>query len=163
MDTTVEETMTVSDVIAKLCHELEALPSSKRLTFTDTEVIYGIAYNLVMQGRYEDALRRFSVLTVYRPMEPKYLAGLAICNQMLGRYDQAIAAFAFAAHLQPDHPEHMLSIAECELLRHSFDDARELLNLVVRFCNEKGGYEKTRLRAEGMLALVEKRADPVKS
>jgi len=159
METIAEETVTVSGVISKLCRELEALPSSKRLSFSDTEVIYGIAYNLVVQGRYEDALRRFSVLTLYRPMEPRYLAGLALCNQMLGRYEQAIASFAFAAHLQPDNPEHMLSIAECELLRHSFGEAREVLELVVQYCREKGGYEKTRLRAEGMLALVEKRAE----
>ena len=159
MEAVAEANLTVSDVIAKLCRELEALPSSKRLSFADTEVIYGIAYNLVAQGRYADALRRFSVLTLYRPLEPKYLAGLAVCNQMLGRYDEASSAFAFAAHLQPDEPEHLLSIAECDLLRQNFGEARELLELVVRFCREKGGYDKTRLRAEGMLALTAKEGD----
>lgn len=155
------EDVSVSGAIDELKRQLQALPSSKRLTLSDTEAIYSIAYGLVTQGRYADALKRFGFLTLYRPTEAKYLAGLALCNQMLGRYDEAVANFAFAANIEPGNPEHMLSIAECELLRHSFGEARKLLELVVRYCNEKGGFENTRERAKGMLALMDKRTEPV--
>ncbi|MBS1196640.1 MAG: hypothetical protein H6R18_425 [Proteobacteria bacterium] len=154
MSLNTEETMNLSDTFKQLRADLEALPSSKRLTFTDTEAIYSIAYNLVAQGHYEEGLRRFAILTLYRPTEAKYLAGLAVCNQMLGRYDFAIGNFAFAANIEPGKPEYLLNIAECEILKKDYVAARETLEAVIAFCKEKGGFDAIRERAEAMLAFV---------
>ena len=154
------EAASLSANIDALHAQLAALPSSKRLTYADTETIYADAYALVAQGRYADALKRFGLLILYRPSESKYWAGLGVCNQQLARYDEAISAFAFAANLDADEPEHMLAIAECELFKHSIADAHESLQLVIAFCLERGGFEKTRERAQALLDLVTKGPSP---
>ncbi len=153
-------TSTTADPIAELIAQLEALPSAKRLTDADTEIIYSIAYNLAASGHYADALRRFSVLMLYRPTNVKYLKGWAVCNQMLGNHDVAIANFAFAANIEPDNPEHMLSIAECEIRKQDYAAARETLRLVIGYCKAKGGFDQILERAEAMLALVAKEVQP---
>ena len=158
--TEMTQTVEVSGAIAELRKQLDALPSSKRLSFQDTEVIYADAYGLATQGRFVDALKRFGLLILYRPSEAKYWAGLGLCNQQLGRYDEAISAFAFAADINPQDPEYMLSIAECEMLKHSVADALEALQVVIAFCREKGGCEKTQVRAEALLDLMTKGESP---
>lgn len=149
-----------SEAIADLRKQLEALPSSRKLSFSDTEAIYADAYALVVQGRFVDALKRFGLLILYRPSEANYWAGLGVCNQKLGRYDEAVSAFAFAANIEPQEPEYMLSIAECEMLKHSVADALEALQVVIAFCREKGGCEKTQVRAEALLDLMTKGESP---
>lgn len=158
--TTAVEIRAPSEIIADLCAGLEAMPSANRLSDSDLDVIYALVCELVSQGHYADALRRASILALYRPGEPRYLAALAYCNQKLGRYAEAIANYAFAAHLEPGNPEHMLSIAECEILQHAFPAATESLNHVIRFCNENSGHEKTLQRAEGIRALIEAGGNP---
>ena len=41
------------NLIGRLRQSLEALPSSSRLSRIDTEAIYAMAYNQVMQGQIE--------------------------------------------------------------------------------------------------------------
>lgn len=136
--------------------QLEALPSSRRMSYANTEAIYADAYALVAQGRYAEAIKRFGLLILYRPSEAKYWEGLGVCHQQLSRYDEAISAYAFAANIEAEQPEYMLAIAECELLKHAIAEASESLRLVSDFCRERGGFEKTRERAEALLELVTK-------
>ncbi len=154
------ELAAITDSVVQLRTQLEALPSSRRLPDSVAEHIYAMAYNLLGQGRNGDAQRYFEVLTLYRPTDARFLAGLGVCNQALGHPDQAITNYAFAAHVDPGKPEYMLAIAECELLQKDYDMARQTLAIVIRFCKEKGGFEKTRLRAEGMLALMPRGENP---
>lgn len=152
--------MTVAEIIKELRNKLETLPSSRRLTYADTETIYADAYALLAQGRYVDASKRFSMLVLYRPSEAKYWAGLGVSNQRMSLYDEAISAFAFAANIAEDNPDYLLSIAECDLLRRSVSEASDALLRVVAFCKEKRGFDKTRARAEALLELITKGAHP---
>lgn len=150
----------MTHAIAQLVAQLDALPSANRLTDADTEIVYSIAYNLAVQGHYGDALRRFSVLMLYRPTNVKYLKGWAVCNQMLENYDVAIANFAFAANIEPENPEHMLSIAECQIRKQDYAAAKESLGVVIRYCKAKGDLGQILERAEAMHALVAKEVEP---
>lgn len=154
------ETPAIADPITQFIAQLQALPSAKRLTDTDTEIIYSIAYNLAAQGHYADALRRLSILMLYRPTNVKYLKGWAVCHQMLGNYDVAIANFAFAASIEPENPEFMLSIAECEIQKQDYQAARESLGVVIRYCKAKGSLGQLLERAEAMHALLTKEVQP---
>jgi type III secretion system low calcium response chaperone LcrH/SycD len=149
------ELTAIDNCIVELRHQLEALPSAKRLPDGAVGHIYSMACNLLRQGKNEGALGYFRVLTLYRPTEARYLAGLAVCSQVLGNYDQAIMNFAFAAHVEPGNPEYMLAIAECELLQKNYVQAHQSLDIVVQYCKESGRFDQTRLRAEGMLVLIQ--------
>lgn len=150
----------LSSHLASLRAQLDARPSSQRLSEADGEVIYADAHGLVVQGRYGEACKRFELLTLYRSAEAKYWIGLGVCLKHLSCYDRAITAFAFAASLEPDIPEHMVSIAECELLKQDTDQARDSLRSVVAFCRERRGADKTRIRAEALLGLINKGVCP---
>jgi len=148
------------DSVARLKEALEALPSSQRLSRTDTEAIYALAYQFVAQGRFEAAYRYFSLLTVYQPTDTAYLSGLALSAKMLQRYGEALSVYSFLAALDAREPQHTLSIVECLLLLGAYDEARSTLDLVMRFCKEEGGHDKAGERAEALAAMLRAGGSP---
>lgn len=142
--------------VARLKAALQDLPSSQRLSPEDTEAIYGLAYHAVGQGHFDTAFRYFSVLTLYRPTEPAYLSGLALCYKMLKRHAEALSVYSFlAATDEAGEPQHTLSIVECLLLLGAYDEARATLELVQRFCEESGGHEKAAERARALASMLQ--------
>lgn len=143
-----------SEEILRLKAELEALPSSTRLSPSDTKVIYAQAYQYVAQGQFGMAFSYFSLLTLYRPTCMAYLAGLALSYKMLRRYAEALSVYSFMAAIDHGEPQHTLAIAECLLLAGDYDEARRALDMVVRFCQEESGHAKAGERAQAMAALL---------
>ena len=115
---------------------LEALPSSSRLSKVDADVIYALAYNLVIQGRYEAAYRYFSLLTLYQPTNIDYLTGLAHSYRMRELFAEALNIYSFLAVIDPEQPEHTLAIAECLLLQKEVQEARDTVAMVLRYCDQ---------------------------
>lgn len=148
-----------TDIFTDFLADLEALPSSSRLDWADTEAIYTLAYQLVAQGHFDTSYRYFSLLTLFRPTEVKYLAGLALSYKMLQRYDAAVGVYSFMAVIEPAEPLHHLSIAECLLLGGDTEQARDTLALVMRFCQENNGHEKAAERAKAIALLLSARTD----
>lgn len=148
---------TVGQVL-ELKEALEALPASARLSNADTEAVYALAYQMVQQARYETALRYFSLLTLYRPTDVKYLRGLALCWRMLERYDQALHVYSFLATIDPDEPRHSLDIAECLLLKRDLDEARQTVEMVIRHCQQNAAAEsRVGARARALQQLTGQR------
>lgn len=141
-------------LIGRLRQSLEALPSNSRLSRTDTEAIYGMAYNMVTQGQIELANGYLSLLTLYAPTNTKYLSGLALTYKLLKAYDAALSAYTFAAALEPRQPKHMLALAECQMLQGDGDGARESLKLVIGFCAEHKEFEAVGIRAQAIAGLM---------
>jgi len=150
-----------TDIFQRFLADLQALPSRSRLDQADTEAIYALAYQQAVHGHFDTAYRYFSLLTLYRPTELKYLAGLALSYKMLQEYANAIGVYAYMALLEADEPEHQLSIAECLLQQGKADEARETLDLVTRFCAENSGHEKAGERAKAITALLSSRVGDV--
>jgi type III secretion system low calcium response chaperone LcrH/SycD len=148
------ELTAIVNSVNRLCAELEALPSSRRLSDQEVDIIYSMARNLIQQGRHEEARNYFVFLAFFRPTEARVLVGLGVTNQLLGRYEDAICNYALAAHAEPQQPAHSLSIAECEILQKNFEAAREMLGIVIRYCKEKGGFDKILARADGLISLM---------
>jgi type III secretion system low calcium response chaperone LcrH/SycD len=141
-------------LIGRLRQSLEALDSSSRLSRTDTEAIYAMAYNLVTQGQIELANGYLSLLTLYAPTNTKYLSGLALTYKLLKAYDAALSVYTFAAALEPRQPKHMLALAECQMLQGDGDGARESLKLVIAFCADYKEFEVVSVRAQAISDLM---------
>lgn len=148
-----------ADIFSDFLAELEALPSSSRLEQADTEAIYALAYQLVAQGHFDTSYRYFSLLTLYRPTDVKYLAGLALSHKMLQRYEAAVGVYSFMALIEPAEPQHQLSIAECLLRQGETKDAQDTLALVMRFCQENSGHENVAERAKAIALLLSRTDD----
>ena len=140
--------------ILDLKEALEALPSSSRLSSADADAIYGLAYQLVGQNRYETAYRYFSLLTLYKPTNVAYLQGLALTYRMMERYDEALNVYSFLATIDPENVDHNMAIVECLLLQREFEEAQQTVTLLLQYCRENAITGKVSDRAQALLALL---------
>lgn len=147
MTTTINESPDVQSVL-DLKAALEALPSSSRFSQAEIDTIYAMAYQLVLQGRYETAGQYFSLLTLYRPTNVDYLQGLALCQQKLERYEQALNIYAFLAVIDPENMDHEIAIAECLMLQSDFAEARKTVDSILQYCRESGHAAASGQRAQ---------------
>lgn len=152
---------TVTAALTELERQLAALPGAGRLGAADTEAVYALAYREYGQARYEQALRYFQLLLVYRTTNKVYLLGAALCLQRLRRYELAVAAFDLLRMLEPEKPGHTLALAECQLLCHLHGEARDTLAQVSDFCRRNTGHDKVLARAQAMLELMRPPHEPV--
>ncbi len=141
--------------ILDLKQALDALPSSSRLSQADTDAIYALAHQLVVQGRYETAYGYFSLLTLYRPTDVAYLQGLALCYRMLERYEEALNVYSFLATIDPQEVDHSIAIAECLLLQRELAEARATVELVLQFCQENPVPARSGARAQALRELLQ--------
>ena len=151
----------VSAMLMEFNRELDALPSTKRVSSADAEAVYALAYQEYGRARYQEALRYFQLLLVYRPTNKVYLLGTGLCLQRLRRYDLASSAYSALRILDPLEPGHTLALAECQLLCRDHDDARETLASVIAFCQERAGHDQVLARAQAMLQLMRPHHEPL--
>lgn len=137
---------------------LEELSSNDRLSASQLEVVYALAYAHVAQHQYAQALSYFAFLTQYGPTRKHYLAGLALCLQMVGRYDEAISIYSLIVALFPDSIDATLRIGECQLAMQDYDHGRDTLAMVLDYASERGGHAEAAARAEALLGMVAKEA-----
>ncbi len=94
---------------------LDALPSSKRFTPEQLEVLYALGYAHMQQQQWRQGLNLFAFLSQYGPTRRHYLAGLAQCLRMAERYEEAINIWTLILVLFPDNLSPSLHIAQCQL------------------------------------------------
>lgn len=140
-----------------LYDSLENLPSTKRFTREQLELIYALAHAHIAQGQYDQALPIFAFLAQYGPTCRHYLYGLALSLQMLGRLDEAIGMYALCATLFPGSFEAIQRVAQCQVGAGRRDDACHTLNTLLRDARAVGNVDLER-KAQGMLSLITKRA-----
>jgi type III secretion system low calcium response chaperone LcrH/SycD len=99
----------------KLYDGLDGLPSTKRLSAEQLEVIYSLAYAHVVQQQYAQALPLFTFLCQYGPTRKHYLSGLALSLRMLSRFEEAINMYSLVLVLFPDSLDAALHVAECQI------------------------------------------------
>lgn len=141
--------------ILELKTALEALPSSTRLSQTESDTIYALAHQMVVQGHYETAYGYFSLLVLYKPTHVSYLKGLALCYRMLERYAQALSVYSFLAVIDAQQVEHSIAIVECLLLQREVNEARATVALVQQFCDANTVPAKTAARVQALHDLLQ--------
>ena len=145
-----------SRLFQRFVGELEKLPSSKRFSSEELEAVYALARGMYVSGKFEEAIRYFGFLTLYRPTEPKYLLGLAASQQMARQFEVAIQTYSFLTLLDPTDPEPTLHIGECLVFLGEVAQARDSFTMVVAMANVSGGrHEALTARAEGLLQVLE--------
>jgi type III secretion system low calcium response chaperone LcrH/SycD len=147
----------LANLIRRMREHLENLPSAKRLQESDAEGLYALAYSEYSRNRYDEALRYFQLLLVYRPTNCTYLLGAALCLRRLRKYALAVLAYSALCMLQPRDASHALGLAECQLLSQQHEAARQSLGMVISFCGEDAVHAPVRARAEAILELMRPR------
>ena len=141
-----------------LAARLQGLESTGRFSPEVLEYVGDMAYNLLSQGRTEDAYRYYGFLAFYAPTDTRFIVGQGICARELGRIAEARLLFDMAACIRPDEPVHTLLSAECMLQLGQVGEAVEALELVRRYCAASEGDEDVAQRATALLELVSSHA-----
>lgn len=139
----------------KLFDDLNGLPSSKRLTAEQLEVIYSLAYAHTVQQQYAQALPLFTFLCQYGPTRKHYLSGLALSLRMLSRFDEAINMYSLVLVLFPDSLDAALHIAECQIGQGDIEQARLSLDQLVAATDDNLDLQN---RARALLDLLSRGA-----
>jgi len=139
----------------KLFDDLNGLPSSKRLTAEQLEVIYSLAYAHTVQQQYAQALPLFTFLCQYGPTRKHYLTGLALSLRMLSRFDEAINMYSLVLVLFPDSLDAALHIAECQIGQGDVEQARLSLDQLVAATDDNLDLQN---RARALLDLLSRGA-----
>ena len=135
----------------KLYDGLDGLPSSKRLTAEQLEVIYSLAYAHVVQQQYAQALPMFTFLSQYGPTRKHYLSGLALCLRMQSRFDEAINMYSLVLVLFPDSLDAALHIAESQIGQGELGQARISLSQLIEATEDDPDLQ---IRARSLLDLL---------
>lgn len=119
--------------------------------------LYALGYELYQQGRYEEALQAFGLLTLRDPTDPRYLLAAGATLQMQRLFEQALTLYGLAAFLRPADPVAPLHACECLIALGRLDEAREALADLLPDC-EPGRHDPIRHRAEGLRQFLAQQA-----
>jgi type III secretion system low calcium response chaperone LcrH/SycD len=145
---------TVVEQVSQFAAELRQAPTAGKVPADQQELVYAMAYNLVAQGQYAEALRYFALLNMVAPTDTRFLSGLGLCHQMLAQYDQAIMMYSFAGFLEPEVVQHTLAVAECQIFKGDLADAKSTLHSVLAYCELEGREDRITERARALLGFI---------
>lgn len=91
------------------------------------QYIYGAAKYAYDSGKFEEALKVFSIILVFDRNNPIYLFGYASTLQALGLYPNAIEFFAEAGKRDPENPKIDIEIAKCFIAISNLEMAKKAL------------------------------------
>ena len=124
------------------------------ITEGQMEAMYAVAYNQFQNGKYDDAAKSFSLLSMFDPLEYKYLFGIASCFHMKGDYQAASLYYIVASGLDENDPAPFLHVGECMLAMKDKEGATESLKIALERSGDKPQYAPMRKRAEVMLENI---------
>lgn len=122
----------INESLSEITAFLENPPSEKdraSLQFSSDSLsaLYGMAYELYRNGKYEEAKDVFRFLTLANSFERKHWLGLAACCQIMKNYEEAITCYSTAAIQDPSDPYTHLHAAECFFHLGNHTKAKEAL------------------------------------
>lgn len=121
------------------------------------EAVYGVAYSLYTNGKFDQAAKVFQFLCIYDHLEPKYPLGWGASLFAQGAYDQALQAFAQAAVLDIDNPEIHLKAGECNLKVGEPVAAEMALEAAVFYAEKDPSHAAVLKRAKLLLTATQRK------
>lgn len=121
------------------------------VTDEELEATYQIAYELVMEDRYEEALEHAELLVRLDPGEPRYLFAFALSLHHLGEYESAARYYAEALVLKATDAVCAFRMGECLMAMEDLDNARAAFELCVKLSWLEADYAEVRELSQGHL------------
>lgn len=125
----------------------------------DYEAMYTVGHGMYSQQRYDDALKVFRLLVACDPMDRRFHQAVASSLQMTGEFELAIGSYSMASIMNINDPVPTFHTAECLAALGRVADAREALAIVIEQSSDPA-YGPLRIRAEGLLTLLSRAAEP---
>lgn len=142
------------DSLRELKEKIADLPSSKRFTDDQIEIIYGIGYSFFMQGKFDIACSVFQMMLIYRPLDSRILGAFALCCKRLGQFEAAIPSFSAALAFEPTNLSWAVHMAECLAALGKRDQSLTLLEPLIKLAVLDESYNDLRSRAETLRDML---------
>ena len=124
------------------------------------EEIYTVAYTFYSQGKYQEAIGLFQILTASKPQCYKYILGLSSCYHQLKMYDEAAFGFFLAFDAQPENPIPPYYIADSLMKLDQPEESQDFLDITIDMCKNKPEYkvlkERCSIMKQSLDALLKK-------
>ncbi|ANH78611.1 SycD/LcrH family type III secretion system chaperone [Candidatus Chlamydia sanziniae] len=120
------------------------------------EEIYTIAYSFYSQGKYNEAVGLFQILTASKPQVYKYILGLSSCYHQLKLYNEAAFGFFLAFDAQPENPIPPYYIADSLLKLDQLDESQNFLDITIDICSDKPEFKILKERCNIMKQSIAK-------
>jgi type III secretion system low calcium response chaperone LcrH/SycD len=119
------------------------------------EGMYGHAYHLFNNGKYDDALIIFRLLTILNGAEPRFSMGMAACHHMRKEYDQAAQMYGICGVIDWENPMPYYHASDCWIKKGDIPMAIEALKVAAIRAEQKPQYAVIRDRCLMALKSLE--------
>ncbi|MBQ8498929.1 SycD/LcrH family type III secretion system chaperone [Chlamydia sp.] len=124
------------------------------------EEIYTVAYTFYSQGKYQEAIGLFQILTASKPQCYKYILGLSSCYHQLKMYNEAAFGFFLAFDAQPENPIPPYYIADSLMKLDQPEESQDFLDITIDMCKNKPEYkvlkERCNIMKQSLDAMLKK-------
>lgn len=125
------------------------------LTKGELEALYAEAYGYYQNAEYENAATAFANLTQIAHLDRRFHLGHGAALQALGLYTEAIRSYMIASTLDLTDPEPSLSIGYCLVQMQQYEEAKNVLNLVIEETQDNVDQKTFHTRAHALLNKIQ--------
>lgn len=140
----------LSEAMASLREQFRESSLATRLTDDQIEIIYGFAYDLHLQGKFELAIEQLKLLLLYRPFHARALLALGINLKRLGQFAESIPVFTASMAYSEGDPVAAIHIAECLTALGDMESGKKVLDPLIRMASMDDAYTSLLKRAEAL-------------
>ena len=142
----------MDDLVERFLTQGATFKEIKGLTDDEMEAIYTVGYNLVQNGKHQEAEKIFKFLCFFDHLQHKYWLGLGACRKALKDWAGAINAYGFAGLLNVNDPRAAMQASECHTALGNTEEAESGLHAAIKFAGEQPQFAAIKERAQLMLA-----------
>jgi type III secretion system low calcium response chaperone LcrH/SycD len=127
----------------------------KGFTDGEMEAIYAVGYNLLQNGKSDEAEKVFRFLCFFDHLEKKYWLGLGLCRKAQKNFAGAVDAFGLAGILDVKDPRAPMHAAECHIALGNKEAALSGLYAASEFSGDQEKFKPIKDRAQAMSKVLE--------
>ena len=130
---------------------IEQLPRVPETSAEETQRLWTLGEQALLDGRFEDAMNAYETLVQSRPSEAAYQFGFALAIQQLGHVELAGRHFSYAYALDPSDAACAYRLGECLAALGYTVDAPDALLAAQQLCDLPKNPPEIRARAESLM------------
>jgi Flp pilus assembly protein TadD len=127
---------------------------ANRMTDAQVEIVYGFAYDMHMQGKFDMAIKLLKLILMYRPFDSRFLLAMGLNLKRNSNFSDAIQFFTASMALSNGDPTPAIHIAECLTALGDLESSASMLDPLIRLSSLDTAYSSLQKRAESLRELI---------
>lgn len=149
----------ISAAIDDLREQFFQTSLASRMTDAQIELIYGYAYDMHIQGKFDLAIKLLKLVMMYRPFDGRILLALGLNLKRTGSYSEAVIFLSAALAVSNGDLTPAIHVAECLTALGEIEASCELLDPLIKLSGMDTAYSSLHKRAEALRQLINNQSD----